>query len=78
MHHHKIIVWNLKKLKLEIVNFTFYLREINFKVRIDIGKTNLNLSLINPKIIVRNPNFKYFKVWNSNLNVRYLKIKVRI
>lgn len=78
MHHHKIIVWNLKILKLEIVNFTFYLREINFKVRINIGKTNLNLSLINPKIIVRNPNFKYFKVWNSKLNVRYLKIKVRI
>lgn len=74
MHHHKIIVWNLKILKLEIVNFTFYLREINFKVRMNIGKTNLNLSLINPKIIVRNPNFKYFKVWNSNLNVRYLKI----
>lgn len=68
----------LKKLKLEIVNFIFYLREINFKVRMNIGKMNFNLSLINLKIIVWNFNFKYFKVWNFNLNVRYLKIKVRI
>lgn len=78
MYYYKIIVWNLKKLKLEIVNFIFYLREINFKVRINIGKMNFNLSLINLKIIVWNFNFKYFKVWNFNLNVRYLKIKVRI
>lgn len=41
MYYYKIIVWNLKKLKLEIVNFIFYLREINFKVRINIGKMNL-------------------------------------
>lgn len=68
----------LKKLKLEIVNFIFYFREINFKVRMNIGKMNFNLSLINLIIIVWNFNFKYFKVWNFNLNVRYLKIKVRI
>lgn len=56
----------LKKLKLEIVNFIFYLREINFKVRIYIGKMNFNLSLINLKNIV----------WNFNKNI--LKFEILI
>lgn len=66
MYYYKIIVWNLKKLKLEIVNFIFYLREINFKVRIYIGKMNFNLSLINLKNIV----------WNFNKNI--LKFEILI